>query len=185
MMPAWRKLPSGICRVDAIRPFVLHAFGGFYLDLDIRYAQSLDVVLHAMRNAGATAVLCESDQIAVASNFFMGALAPRHPFFGRLIYRLHRNAERMLWRFQTSLITTMCMSGPMAVHAEYARRPDGVLLLPASRFAKQETADSIGVHAHDNSWRPSRAIAADAARIGGGAALFAFVLAGLRASLRP
>jgi mannosyltransferase OCH1-like enzyme len=33
-LPTWLALPSLVLQSDAIRPFILHAHGGVYLDLD-------------------------------------------------------------------------------------------------------------------------------------------------------
>nr|KAG5701407.1 hypothetical protein BaRGS_032739 [Batillaria attramentaria] len=70
-----------IQRVDSARYFILHHFGGVYMDLDIGCRHQLAPLRHAASKTGAmfplTSPVGWSNDVMFAS--------PRHPFFRRLI----------------------------------------------------------------------------------------------------
>ena len=40
-LETWRNYPSVVLKSDALRPFILHAYGGVYLDLDTECFQPI------------------------------------------------------------------------------------------------------------------------------------------------
>lgn len=90
-----------IQRADSIRYFVLHHFGGIYIDLDDGCNRSLDPLLAYpawLRRTNPTGI----------SNDAMGAV-PRHPFFLKAIDSLPQYNRRWLLPY----ITVMASTGPL------------------------------------------------------------------------
>jgi mannosyltransferase OCH1-like enzyme len=90
-----------IQRADSIRYFVLHHFGGIYIDLDDGCNRSLDPLLAYpawLRRTNPTGI----------SNDAMGAI-PRHPFFLKAIDSLPEYNRRWLLPY----ITVMASTGPL------------------------------------------------------------------------
>lgn len=93
--------PYPIQRADAIRYFVLHHFGGIYIDLDDGCNRSLDPLLTYpawVRRTTPTGI----------SNDAMGAV-PRHPFFLKAIDSLPDYNRRWILPY----ITVMASTGPL------------------------------------------------------------------------
>lgn len=93
--------PYPIQRADAIRYFVLHHFGGIYIDLDDGCNRSLDPLLAYpawVRRTLPTGI----------SNDAMGAI-PRHPFFLKAIDSLTDYNRR----WPLPYITVMASTGPL------------------------------------------------------------------------
>ncbi|KAF2272762.1 mannosyl phosphorylinositol ceramide synthase SUR1 [Westerdykella ornata] len=93
--------PYPIQRADAIRYFVLHHFGGIYIDLDDGCNRSLDPLLAYpawVRRTTPTGI----------SNDAMGAV-PRHPFFLKTIDSLPEYNRRWILPY----ITVMASTGPL------------------------------------------------------------------------
>lgn len=93
--------PYPIQRADSIRYFVLHHFGGIYIDLDDGCNRSLDPLLAYpawLRRTIPTGI----------SNDAMGAV-PRHPFFLKAIDRLPNYNRKWLLPY----ITVMASTGPL------------------------------------------------------------------------
>jgi len=93
--------PYPIQRADAIRYFVLHHFGGVYIDLDDGCNRSLDPLLAYpawVRRTVPTGI----------SNDAMGAI-PRHPFFLKAIDSLTDYNRR----WPLPYITVMASTGPL------------------------------------------------------------------------
>ncbi|KAK9453399.1 nucleotide-diphospho-sugar transferase [Dipodascopsis uninucleata] len=90
-----------IMRADAIRYFVLHHFGGIYIDLDEGCVSSLDPLLTY------PAWVRDSDPTGI-SNSVMGS-TPNHPFFMKVLLELKN--YNMNWR--VPYITVMYATGPL------------------------------------------------------------------------
>ncbi|KAF2004432.1 glycosyltransferase family 32 protein [Amniculicola lignicola CBS 123094] len=93
--------PYPIQRADAIRYFVLHHFGGIYIDLDDGCNRKLDPLL------AYPAWLRRTDPTGI-SNDAMGSI-PRHPFFLKAIDSLP-NYNR---KWPLPYITVMASTGPL------------------------------------------------------------------------
>jgi inositol phosphorylceramide mannosyltransferase catalytic subunit len=125
--------PHPIQRADAVRYFLLHHFGGLYIDLDFLCLKAIDPLL-----AGQNCVLgleptehCREFQVEqIVCNALMAA-TPSHPFFAHLIDQLPRYAQRSD-TVQPVLETT----GPFMLTNVYAESParDSVALLPSQYF---------------------------------------------------
>lgn len=90
-----------IQRADALRYFVLHHYGGVYLDLDIAPYRPLTPLL------AYPAFTCQTAPTGI-SNDVLGAV-PQHPFFASVIDSLHfYNRDWLL-----SYITVMYSTGPL------------------------------------------------------------------------
>jgi mannosyltransferase OCH1-like enzyme len=85
-LPVFHSYKKEIMRVDAIRYFLLHHFGGFYTDVDTMALRSLDPLVdnHVVLVKDVTPWL-------LINNGFMGA-TPGHPLMERCCKNLHRTA---------------------------------------------------------------------------------------------
>jgi mannosyltransferase OCH1-like enzyme/glycosyltransferase involved in cell wall biosynthesis len=160
--------PRAIQRADAIRYFLLHHFGGLYVDLDFQPRRSIDALL-----AGRTCVLgLESPVQArmngrdeIVGNAIM-ACTPGHPFFSRVIHSLGNFASRT--------DGVMSSTGPFMMTQVYRAfdQLDLVHLAPAAQLypLSMEQADrfrqtgssevdlsaAYAIHFHHGTWwRPS------------------------------
>ncbi len=96
-LPTFRAYRTGIERADAVRYFLLHKYGGLYVDLDFECLRPIEPVL-----AGATCVLgCEprlhAERLHHRPRLLCNALmasAPGHPFWLRVHDELLRRATR-------------------------------------------------------------------------------------------
>lgn len=99
----YENYPYHIMRIDALRYFILHYYGGIYIDLDYGATESFDRLLQYpvwLRKTTPTGV----------SNDMMGSI-PRHPFFDMLIESLEKYNRN--WWFP--YLTVMYATGPMFV----------------------------------------------------------------------
>jgi inositol phosphorylceramide mannosyltransferase catalytic subunit len=118
-----------IQRADAVRYFLLHHFGGLYVDLDFRACRPIDPLL-----AGHDCVLgLEPEDHSrihqrprIVGNAFLAA-APRHPFFAEVIRRLPEFSGR-----PTALEST----GPFMLSDVFDafEQPETVWLAPSEPF---------------------------------------------------
>lgn len=95
--------PHHMMRIDALRYFILHHYGGIYIDLDYGARTNLDGLLQYpawLRKTTPTGV----------SNDLLGS-APRHPFFEKLIESLQGHYRN--WGFP--YVTVMYSTGPLFV----------------------------------------------------------------------
>lgn len=93
--------PHAIQRADALRYFVLHYYGGIYLDLDISTFRPLDPLLQF------PAFACRTIPTGI-SNDALGA-RPGHPFFDHVINSLETYKKNWLSKY----ITVMYTTGPL------------------------------------------------------------------------
>lgn len=159
--------PYAIQRADVIRYFVLHYYGGIYMDLDMGCNQALDPLLRF------EVILPKTIPVGVSNDLFFAAKG--HPFVEQLIYSL----TAFNHMFITHYATVMFSTGPMFVSALYRRYVDtheaarpsvpdapgigfsGIRVLPKSLYGKNakpgQAPDSFFIHFYGSSWHASDA----------------------------
>lgn len=159
--------PYNIQRADAIRYFVLHKYGGVYMDLDIGCKRRLDSLLRF------EAIVPRTIPVGV-SNDLMFSVAG-HPYMELLIHSL----AKFNHYYFTHYATVMFSTGPMFVSALFRTfsvehrgvkpsTPDlpdrgfqGVRVLPKSLYGKnlppEEAPDSFFEHLYGSSWHANDA----------------------------
>ena len=103
--------PHSIQRVDALRYFILHTYGGIYLDLDVGCKRRLDFMRRANFTAPITSPVGMSNDVMAA--------VPRSPFLEQVIKRLPYWNHWLL----TKYIQVMFSTGPMFLTNQYALAP--------------------------------------------------------------
>jgi hypothetical protein len=156
--------PYPIQRADAIRYFVLHYYGGVYLDLDVGCLRPLDPLLvHQV-------ILPKTIPVGVSNDIMFAGKG--HPFLAQTIHNLVTFDHSWILNYPTVMFST----GPMFISAQYglytashpptAEHPGGdVRILPKSLYGKNakpgEAPHSFFSHYYGSSWH-----ADDAAFIG-------------------
>lgn len=105
--PLFMSYKSHIYRVDAIRYFILHAFGGVYLDMDLEVFQSLDFLIRPPRQCVFTRTTTTKSNL---SNYMM-ASCKGHELMEEMIQKLKLNHSKW-WHVPKSHFTTMNIAGP-------------------------------------------------------------------------
>lgn len=167
-LPVFDGYPHPIQRADAIRYFVLHHFGGIYMDLDIGCLKPMTPLLSF------EAILPETAPIGVSNDLMM--ITPQHPFMKRLLNHLVLFNHNYVLNYPTVMFST----GPMLVSASYAlwvdakgvslpsdrshpnRGRSGVRVLPKSLYGKNLPPDLARKHAffkhfYGSSWHANDA----------------------------
>lgn len=143
-MPTYLSYPYGIQRADAVRYFILHRFGGVYLDLDVGCKSRLDF----MRRHQFTAPLTYPVGI---SNDILGG-APGSTFSARAIRGLQRWNKWMVIKY----VQVMFSTGPMYLTVSYAswRSKLGLAAIPRDVYAKycKNSPKAAFYHLHGSSW---------------------------------
>lgn len=138
-----------IQRVDAMRYFILHHYGGVYIDLDIGCARSMESLLQF------PAFFPRTSPTGV-SNDLIGS-RKGHPFMLELGEALLRQGGRM--RYGTKYMTVFFSTGPMFVNrilarywrtAERRAGADRVVILPRNFYSESLTA--YFMHFPGSSW---------------------------------
>ena len=159
--------PYNIQRADAIRYFVLHKYGGVYMDLDIGCRRRLDSLLRF------EVIVPKTIPVGVSNDLIFSV--PRHPYMESLIYSLKSFHHHYLTHYATVMFST----GPMFVSAMYrqfvnghtaaapstpsqpGRGFSGVRVLPKSLYGKNldedEAPDSFFLHMYGSSWHANDA----------------------------
>lgn len=154
--------PYAIQRADAIRYFVLHKYGGIYMDLDIGCTRRMDPLLRF------DVILPETRPVGVSNDLIFSAKG--HPFMDQMIHNLITFNHLYLTHYATVMFST----GPMFVSASYGiyvdahgaaypsgpAKPDvgfkGVRILPKSLYGKNalpaEVPDAFFKHFYGSSW---------------------------------
>ena len=153
-----------IQRADAIRYFVLHHYGGVYIDLDIGCVRPLDSLLVY------PVILPRTIPVGVSNDLMFSEKG--HPFMAQTIHNLVTFDHSWVLNYPTVMFST----GPMFLSAQYglytashpptAEYPGGeVRILPKSLYGKnakpEEAPHSYFTHYYGSSWH-----ADDAAFIG-------------------
>ena len=150
-----------IQRADAIRYFVLHHYGGIYLDLDIGCLRPLDPLLVY------PVILPKTIPVGVSNDLTFAQ--KEHPFLAQTISNLKLFDHSWILNYPTVMFST----GPMFLSAQYglystthtATSDNAVRILPKSLYGKNarkgEAPHSFFSHFYGSSWH-----ADDAAFIG-------------------
>ena len=152
-----------IQRADVIRYFVLHYYGGIYLDLDIGCLRPLDPLLvHPV-------ILPKTIPVGISNDLMFAQQG--HPFLAQTIHNLVTFDHDWLLNYPTVMFST----GPMFLSAQYSLytsshpvspgEPGDIRILPKSLYGKNakegEAPHSFFCHFYGSSWH-----ADDAAFIG-------------------
>lgn len=122
-------------RVDAIRYFILHAFGGIYVDMDTECVAPLDPLCNSsqlvlmekydtsrLARKNVDENIADSQQLVFLSNYIIGSVS-KHPFMEHCIRLLHQRRENLPFKlipnWKTSFIATMTMAGPLFLTYAY------------------------------------------------------------------
>jgi len=150
-----------IQRADAIRYFVLHHFGGIYIDLDIGCLRRMDPLL------AYPVTLPKTIPVGVSNDLMFSAKG--HPFMEQTIHNLVTFDHSWVLNYPTVMFST----GPMFLSAQYGiytsahsnTASDDIRILPKSLYGKNakkgEAPHSFFSHFYGSSWH-----ADDAAFIG-------------------
>jgi inositol phosphorylceramide mannosyltransferase catalytic subunit len=84
-LPVYDGYPYRIQRCDAIRYFLLHTFGGFYVDMDIEFIRPLDDLIGERE-----LIFCDR---ACIGNAIMGS-APEHPLWPSVFEAMRERKDR-------------------------------------------------------------------------------------------
>ncbi|GEM06255.1 glycosyltransferase family 32 protein [Rhodotorula toruloides] len=141
-----------IQRADVIRYFVLHKFGGIYMDLDIGCRRNLDPLRYFR------VILPQTIPVGVSNDLMFAE--PAHPFMDLVIHNLITFDHT----YGTNYPTVMFSTGPMFLSAVYGMwpkdTPDGVerqvRVLPRRWYGKNapatEMEESYFDHYYGSSW---------------------------------
>ncbi|KAI0269114.1 hypothetical protein BC834DRAFT_820308 [Gloeopeniophorella convolvens] len=147
--------PYAIQRADAIRYFVLHHYGGVYMDLDIGCLRRLDPLLVY------PVILPRTIPVGVSNDLMLAEKG--HPFMAQTIHNLITFDHNWLLNYPTVMFST----GPMFLSAQYGlyassqpsipNHPGGeVRILPKSLYGKnagpEEAPHSFFSHFYGSSW---------------------------------
>lgn len=140
-LPVYRAYPREIMRVDAVRYFLLHHYGGVYIDLDFECLQAMDPLL-----TGRTLLFGQEPELHVRYHAAAGsqlnrivcnawmACVPGHAFWRHLFRVLQRNA---------GCPDTLDATGPMMLTRAVAQYPHQgeVGVLPADILYPMDKAE--------------------------------------------
>lgn len=150
-----------IQRADVIRYFVLHHYGGIYIDLDIGCLRPIDPLL------AYPVILPKTIPVGVSNDLIFSARG--HPFMEQTIHNLNTFDHSWVLNYPTVMFST----GPMFLSAQYgiytSSHPTTAMtdirILPKSLYGKNakegEAPNSFFSHFYGSSWH-----ADDAAFIG-------------------
>ncbi|KAJ1027582.1 hypothetical protein NDA18_003583 [Ustilago nuda] len=166
-LPVFDGYPYPIQRADAIRYFVLHYYGGIYMDLDIGCLRRFDPLLRF------EVILPKTIPVGVSNDVMLSAKG--HPFMDQLIHNLVTFNHQYLTNYPTVMFST----GPMFVSASYGlyvdvhgpafpstpKQPEagfkGIRVLPKSLYGKnvkpKDAPDSFFSHFYGSSWHANDA----------------------------
>jgi mannosyltransferase OCH1-like enzyme len=122
-LPTYEGYPYNIQRADVIRYFVLHKYGGVYLDLDIGCRKPVDPLLNF------PALLPVTKPVGVSNDLMFSE--PASPFMDAVIHNLMAFDHQYLSAYPTVMFST----GPMFVSAMLSLHR-GVRLLPQTLYGK-------------------------------------------------
>ena len=161
-LPIFDSYPYNIQRADAIRYFILHKYGGIYMDLDVGCLRRFDPLLRF------EVILPKTIPVGVSNDVMSSA--KEHPFMDHLIHNLVTFNHRYLTHYPTVMFST----GPMFVSASYGLYVDaegkstpstpgnpsagfsGIRVLPKPLYGKNakpsEAPDAFFRHFYGSSW---------------------------------
>jgi len=141
-----------IQRADVIRYFVLHRFGGIYMDLDIGCRRNMDPLLYF------EVILPQTIPVGVSNDLMFSEKG--HPFMDLVIHNLITFDHT----YGTNYPTVMFSTGPMFLSAQYGLWPKDVSegmerqvrVLPKRWYGKNahpsQMTDSYFDHYYGSSW---------------------------------
>ncbi|KAN0065785.1 hypothetical protein ACQY0O_000915 [Thecaphora frezii] len=166
-IPVFDSYPYPIQRADAIRYFVLHHYGGIYMDLDVGCNRRFDPLLRF------EVILPRTRPIGVSNDVMLAQKG--HPFMDQVIHNLVTFNHRYLTNYPTVMFST----GPMFLSASYGLYVDahgpatpstpaqpvagfsGVRVLPKSLYGKNakpaDVPDAFFTHFYGSSWHSNDA----------------------------
>jgi mannosyltransferase OCH1-like enzyme len=126
LLPIYDGYSHKIQRTDMFRMVAVHAYGGFYLDLDMLLIQSLQPLLVHRAVFAEESILSEEkakelghhDRLRIAN--YMFAAEPGHPFISSILEEMADRSEREIRREHDILEST----GPGLVTTLYHERMD-------------------------------------------------------------
>lgn len=150
-LSTYNSYPYNIQRVDAVRYFILHHFGGIYLDLDVGCLKRLDFLRQANFTAPLTYPVGISNDIMAAQKNSI--------FMERAIRQLQRWNHWMFIKY----IQVMFGTGPMFLTVQYAlssRRiaRDVSVIEPPTYGKYDKSGDPAFYHLHGSSWHAEDAV---------------------------
>ena len=131
-LSTWKKYPHTIQRIDSIRYFFLHRYGGFYCDTDTRCMKPIDKMFETFRKKVYLAETPNNIISNTASNFLMYS-EPMNGFWEKVYIEMAENAKK---NYHTKHFQVMMTTGPMmltSVYRKYGNEYD-VGLLPKELF---------------------------------------------------
>ncbi|CAD6888607.1 unnamed protein product [Tilletia laevis] len=166
-LPIFDAYPYPIQRADAIRYFVLHYYGGIYMDLDIGCLRRFDPLLRF------EIILPKTIPVGVSNDLMLAKKG--HPFMDLVIHNLVAFNHQYLTNYPTVMFST----GPMFLSASYGmfvskhgsakqstrEQPEagfaGLRILPKSLYGKNakpgEAPDAFFRHLYGSSWHSNDA----------------------------
>ena len=142
-LSTYKGYPYHIERVDSARYFILHYYGGVYIDLDIRCKLPFDDILQQVPADGDT-VLGATAPLGVTNSMMISK--PRHPFMLFTISRLQSVNRWYVFPYFTIMLST----GPLMVWRTYKAYPckENVLVLTVEDHTQKYFA-----HTHGSTWK--------------------------------
>ncbi len=141
-LETYQTYPYPIQRVDAARYFILHKYGGVYIDLDITCLEAFDKILKNV-SKDTDSVLGATAPLGVTNSMLMSKA--RHPFMEFTMRRLLVSNRWYVLPYWTIMLST----GPLFVWRNYLQYPckDQVHILTV----EQHTGLYFN-HTHGSSW---------------------------------
>jgi mannosyltransferase OCH1-like enzyme len=150
----WEKYKTKVYHLDVIRYFILHHFGGFYVDTDILFYTSINEII---KDYGDKKVLLVGTiKKEFVSNYFFASV-PNHPLFTHILTCLFES-QNTIFHHKNSFFGVMNVSGPwfLTKHSKRFRKEDpSVFTIPIEHFyeKKQKTkVTSYGYHEYHGTW---------------------------------
>ena len=182
-VPAYKRYPENIMRVDAVRYFIIYHYGGIYVDLDFECLRCIDPLLeekHCVLACEPAAHLNTFDgsneSKHIVCNAFIAA-APKHPFMEHLIKMLSKQANRQTIAQDPNAV--LDLTGPLLVtqayesypHKEHVNVEASQLLYPITKEQATQARttwqlnDAYAIHHWRGTWWRGKNIARSMKRI--------------------
>lgn len=174
--------PYEIMRVDAVRPFLLQHFGGFYVDLDVECLRSFEA-LRRCELASRSIARQPAERVGlilglerrltrtpVCTNAVM-ASRPHHPLWSHVFEALQLRAVKKQPWFMPREDYILNTTGPELIHDmlhKHSRELQDVLVVtpevlsPLGWWQHRDGRDfptAIAVHHYGSSWLPTHSVA--------------------------
>jgi len=117
--PVWSNYKSEIYRIDAIRYFIMHHYGGIYIDQDIQMYKPFDDLLMDYFLASMIFVFSGHSKTTI-SNYFM-ASKKGHPFWDYCIKGLAKSQRNNFFHRKQSYFGVFFVCGPFYLNNNLLR----------------------------------------------------------------